>query len=167
MSVNPEQIIDGKTYVATPAPIAGTCNGCAGQDTENPTAVTKLCRDLGTCDEVIFKQAVKPEPVCAPASAWPFPNPQRAADPSHGDGAARISDPATSQAAAAKVKAGPLRQRIENLLRGNGNFTGTEIARMLDARLNSVTPRFAELAKAGRIKDSGRTRGGEIVWQAV
>jgi hypothetical protein len=84
-----------------------------------------------------------------------------------GYGSARISDPATSHAAAAKVKAGPLRERICVALLKGGNMTGTELAALLHARLNSVTPRFAELAKAGRIKDSGRTRGGEIVWQVV
>lgn len=155
------KVIDGKTYESRPMETASggsVCRGCVANDEARPGHVTDLCRKIGACGNDIYKE-VAAAPVVVhrglnPAAAWPFPK-------------ARLSDPLTSHHAALKVKAPPLRVRIEDTLRAHGNFTGTELAHTLNARLNSVTPRFAELAKAGRIKDSGRTRNGEIVWQAV
>ena len=47
---------------------------------------------------------------------------------------------------------------------GNG-WTGKEFAELLDAPLNSVTPRLAELRKAGTIKAHPHMRrDGQIVW---
>lgn len=81
-------------------------------------------------------------------------------------GAARNTDPDTSKAAAKKVRPEPLRVRIERELL-KCSRTGSELASALDAKLNSVTPRFAELKRLGRIKDSGQRVNGEIVWEKV
>lgn len=44
-------------------------------------------------------------------------------------------------------------------------LTGNELAKLLDAKINSVTPRFAELRKLGHIKAHDiLRRNGEIVW---
>ena len=85
-------------------------------------------------------------------------------------GAARATDPATSHAAAA-VKRVPLRDRARALFlaakaaeapfRG---YTGHDLAALLDAPLNSVTPRLAELRRERVIKDGGLRENGQIVW---
>lgn len=90
-------------------------------------------------------------------------------------GSARTTDPETSKVAA-KIKRVPLRDQIIQALSENEaaylfsavtpelGLTGTELASALAAKLNSITPRFAELVKAGKIQDSGRRRDGQIVW---
>lgn len=84
-------------------------------------------------------------------------------------GQARNTYPDTSKAAA-KIKRTPLRERLYTLIEDMtanglpGGVVGTGAARLLDAPLNSITPRFAELRKAGRIKDSGHRLNGQIVW---
>lgn len=76
---------------------------------------------------------------------------------------ARKTDPSTSQQAAKPKRTG-LRERINQYMCRGTAATGEEIAAALDARLNSVTPRFAELQRAGILKDSGERRNGQIVW---
>lgn len=82
---------------------------------------------------------------------------------------ARKTDPSTSQQAAKPKRTG-LRQQVLNVICGghyeprDAGWTGHEIAELLGVGLNSVTPRFAELRKAGQIKDSGQRRDGQIVW---
>lgn len=76
---------------------------------------------------------------------------------------ARKTDPSTSQKAAKPKRTG-LRERINQYMCLGTAATGEEIAAALDARLNSVTPRFAELQRAGILKDSGERRNGQIVW---
>lgn len=86
---------------------------------------------------------------------------------------ARNDDPATSHEAA-KVKRVGLREKMaqvfeqDTLDRGLDpiitGWTGHELAEYLDAKLNSVTPRFKELLTAGKIKDSGLRRDKQIVW---
>jgi hypothetical protein len=51
-------------------------------------------------------------------------------------------------------------------------LTASEAAKLLDWDLCSVRPRFTELLRNGKVKDSGerrkaRTRVGEIVWVAA
>lgn len=80
----------------------------------------------------------------------------------------RKNDPDTSKAAARKPRIG-LRQQVYNLLRGGHyerpkGWTGKEASVALSCPLNSVTPRFAELRRAGWIKDSGVRRDGQIAW---
>ena len=77
---------------------------------------------------------------------------------------ARRNDPPTSNAAA-KVPRVTLAQRVLDLLtRYPAGLTGEEIATRLSARLNSVTPRFAQLRRLGLVEDSGHLRSGQIVW---
>lgn len=79
----------------------------------------------------------------------------------------RNSDPDTSIMAAFKVPSKNIRLRMielfstENQVRG---WTGHEIANRLTIKLNSVTPRFAELGRLGIIKPSHQRRDGQIVW---
>lgn len=89
---------------------------------------------------------------------------------------ARSNDPATSKVAAKKVRKASIKSVILDLLeRYPSGLTGQEIAERTGYRLNSVTPRFAELARPsmdaggeyepeGKIKDSGLRRSGQIVW---
>ena len=86
---------------------------------------------------------------------------------------ARSNDPDTSKAAA-KIKRPKIRDTILDLLdKYKTGLTGQEIAEYSGYRLNSVTPRFAELARKGgspyqiilpKIRDSGHRRSGQIVW---
>lgn len=82
-------------------------------------------------------------------------------------GKVRNTDPDTSKLAA-KVKRTPLRERLYDLIASSPwGVVGTGAATLLNAPLNSITPRFAELRKAGRIKDSGSRTNGQIIWEAV
>jgi hypothetical protein len=82
-------------------------------------------------------------------------------------GQVRSTDPDTSKAAA-KVRREPLRERLYNLIKGMpGGVVGTGAAKVLEAPLNSITPRFAELRKANRIWDSGERINGQTVWKAL
>lgn len=77
---------------------------------------------------------------------------------------ARRNDPATSKAAA-KVPRVTLAQKVLDLLDlSPAGLTGEEIAGRLNARLNSVTPRFAQLRRLGLVEHGGHTRSGQIVW---
>ena len=84
-------------------------------------------------------------------------------------GRARTTDPATA-IAAARIRRLSLRELIVDKMRYNftyNGWTGKELAVHLDRPLNSITPRFAELLRAGAIKDSGQRRDGQIVWVLV
>lgn len=79
----------------------------------------------------------------------------------------RRTDPDTSVAAAYKAPIKNIRLRMldvfthEHKSRG---WTGHEIAARLDIKLNSVTPRFAELLRLKKITPSNMRRDGQIVW---
>ncbi len=78
--------------------------------------------------------------------------------------AARRNDPPTSKVAA-RVPGATLAQKVLDLLTWcPAGMTGEEIATRLSARLNSVTPRFAQLRRLGLVEDSGHRRSGQIVW---
>lgn len=79
---------------------------------------------------------------------------------------ARTTDPETSQRAAtmATTRRASIKDHILIELAVHGGCTGEEIANRTTLRLNSITPRFAELIRAGKIKDSGTTRNKQIVW---
>ena len=93
------------------------------------------------------------------------------------EGSARSTDPDTSKTAA-KIKRTPLRERILYIMYGGAislprseGWTGKELSEYLEVPLNSITPRFAELAgksasyrRDAVIKDSGLRRDGQIVW---
>lgn len=78
----------------------------------------------------------------------------------------RTTDPATSHRAAqtATQRRASIKDHILLELAIHGGCTGEEIANRTTLRLNSITPRFAELTRAGKIKDSGTTRNKQIVW---
>ena len=77
---------------------------------------------------------------------------------------ARRTDPATSKAAA-KVPRVTLAQKVLDLLTlYPAGLTAEEIAGRLNARLNSVTPRFAQLRRLGLVEHGGHLRSGQIVW---
>lgn len=78
----------------------------------------------------------------------------------------RTTDPATSHRAAetAVHRRASIKDHILLELAIHGGCTGEEIANRTTLRLNSITPRFAELTRAGKIKDSGTTRNKQIVW---
>jgi hypothetical protein len=82
------------------------------------------------------------------------------------NGAARTNDKDTSLVAAKKVKRVKIADVILDLLdRYTAGLTGQEIAERTGFRLNSVTPRFAQLSRgSAKIKDSGLRRSGQIVW---
>jgi hypothetical protein len=79
---------------------------------------------------------------------------------------ARNTDPDTSHRAAiaATTRRASIKDHILIELAVHGGCTGEEIANRTTLRLNSITPRFAELTRAGKIKDSGTTRNKQIVW---
>jgi hypothetical protein len=80
----------------------------------------------------------------------------------------RTNDPATSKQAAISIK--PKKPKIKEviidlLLKHKEGLTGQEIADFSGYRLNSITPRFAELRRDnGFIKVSG-VRNKQTVWQ--
>lgn len=79
---------------------------------------------------------------------------------------ARKTDPSTSQQAAKPKRTGLREQVLAAIAAAKSTgLTGHEAAQEIGLlRLNSITPRFAELRKAQRIKDSGQRRDGQIVW---
>jgi hypothetical protein len=83
-------------------------------------------------------------------------------------GKARSNDPDTSKKAA-KVKRVTLRERIMDLFASDParRRNGQQIAEILGAKLNSVTPRFAELRSINAIEDSGHRLDGQILWQVT
>lgn len=79
---------------------------------------------------------------------------------------ARKTDPSTSQKAAKPKRTGLREQVLAAIAAAKSTgLTGHEAAQEIGLlRLNSITPRFAELRKAQKIKDSGQRRDGQIVW---
>lgn len=79
----------------------------------------------------------------------------------------RKTDPDTSVQAAYNAPRKKIRERILEVFMRQGlarGYTGHELADVLGVKLNSVTPRFAELSRLGLIKDSTQRRDGQIVW---
>lgn len=77
----------------------------------------------------------------------------------------KTSTKRTSIEANKKVKRASIKDHIIiELLFSPHGMTGTEIAERTTLRLNSITPRFAELQRELAIKDSGQRRDGQIVW---
>lgn len=79
------------------------------------------------------------------------------------------SDTAEKAAKAAANRKASLRSRMKYVFYCDTDvdYTGHELSVLLDARLNSVTPRFAELRDAGLIYDTGIRRNGQIAWKAT
>lgn len=79
-------------------------------------------------------------------------------------GGVRTTDPETSQSAS-KINRKPLVERVYDIMyRNQWGWTGKDLARELGVPLNSVTPRLAPLRRQGRIKDSGESKDGQILW---
>lgn len=81
----------------------------------------------------------------------------------------KTNDAPTSVAAAVSIK--PKKASIKDVIlelldNYKTGLTGQEIAEYSGFRLNSVTPRFAELSRGAspKIADTGRTRSGQLVW---
>jgi hypothetical protein len=88
-----------------------------------------------------------------------------------GHGRGRFTQSSFEGAEAIASVAPTLRDKCLNLVRkaGSRGLTASEAAKSLDWDLCSVRPRFTELLRNGKVKDSGerrkaRTRVGEIVW---
>ena len=82
----------------------------------------------------------------------------------------RSTDPATAKAAdrKAKPKRYSIKARILELLASQREgLTGTELADYTGHRLNSITPRFADLYRDNLIRCSGQQRSGQTVWVLV
>jgi hypothetical protein len=79
----------------------------------------------------------------------------------------RVSDPATSKAAAEVItrKAGKIVDVILTELH-SGNFTGKQLSQRTGIPLNSITPRFAKLHRTGVIHAASGS-GRETVWALV
>ena len=80
----------------------------------------------------------------------------------------RKTDPDTSVQAAFKVPSKNIRLRMLEMFEHenqNKGWTGHELANRLDIKLNSITPRFAELYRMELIYDSNSRRDGQIVWK--
>ena len=78
----------------------------------------------------------------------------------------RPNDPATSHAAAVSIKPKKLSIKasiLDLLEKHREGLTGQEIAEHTGHRLNSITPRFAELSR-GCVINSGDVRNGQTVW---
>lgn len=82
-----------------------------------------------------------------------------------------IRGSATSAAAAARIapKAGTKRAQVLDCIKTFGGLTDEQIQQLIPMSANTQRPRRVELAKAGLIKDSGKTRttmGGDqaVVW---
>ena len=86
---------------------------------------------------------------------------------------ARTTDPDTSHEAAAGVNVTKANQEVLDALGVTGPTTSDRVADYLGKDLTLVSPRFAPLRRAGKIRDSGRrmptTRGRKnaIVWELV
>ena len=79
----------------------------------------------------------------------------------------RPNDPATSHVAAISIKPKKLSIKasiLDLLEKHREGLTGQEIAEHTGHRLNSITPRFAELNRGLRLFNSGDVRNGQIVW---
>lgn len=170
----------GKSYLATEG---RTCTGCAGRKD------SELCAALPYCGTgIIFIDAHGPalpsEPVVTPVPSyadgyaaglatkpaeWTRFEEQRnaakvaflAARPQY-----RNTDPATSKQAAQDVdrKAGRIADLVLVALRDN-NLTGKQLAANTGVALNSITPRFAQLARKGLIHAApAQNSGRETVW---
>lgn len=75
---------------------------------------------------------------------------------------ARTLDPATNKG---KRKASRYAEAVVFLLGMNPNgLTGKQMAELSGFPLNCITPRFAPLRRAGKIKDSGEKRDKQTVW---
>lgn len=76
---------------------------------------------------------------------------------------ARASDPATSHAAAAKVRVTPREQQISDKLAASNGMTSAEIAAALNIGRDSVSPRMKALVAKEVVVAIGE-RNGQHVW---
>jgi len=178
---------EGKTYTLHPSNFGGlSCKGCAF----DAVSCGAIPFASACCDKPwsIFKEVV-PEPTTvvetSPSERYgsvTVQQPQHYVRPvaaateqaiNNALGLSRKTDPATSQAAAEVCRPLSLQQVILYWLTlaevappgEQGGLTGKEIASRSERPLNSITPRFAQLVKAGKIKDSGLRRDKQIVWR--
>lgn len=116
------------------------------------------CRAAGACGNIIFEAV--PETALAPNES--------ALRSIGAEARARTLDPVTSHEAAKVQVPTKLREQIVFALAAthlrDAGLTGHQMADATGRKLNSVTPRLAELRKAGIIKDSGRREDKQIVW---
>ena len=78
----------------------------------------------------------------------------------------------TAQAAAAAVPAGILRDRVLAVIERTNGLTADECSGRMGLSILSVRPRFSELARLGKVRDTGERRANNsgrqaIVWMAV
>lgn len=78
-------------------------------------------------------------------------------------GKSRALDKATSKDATKSDKTTIAQRILDLLMVYKDGLVGTQIALILNVRLNSVTPRFAQLRRLGLIKDHG-VKDKETVW---
>ena len=178
-------------FKAIPSPLPDSCTGCAGDGKGNTPLCMALPVGCST-QKVIYVSTEAPgnmpnivaEP--SPVSTVSAAGVQR---PAHGGypvghtgltpqqagtnhGFARNTDPQTSHDAAKDVAqgGGKLIDRILIVMSGGyyepreQGWTGKELAADLNAPLNSVTPRFAQLRRQGLIHAAGK-RDKQIVWK--
>jgi hypothetical protein len=80
---------------------------------------------------------------------------------------ARTSDPDTSHDAARAVDASRLEQVVLGTLKTYGPLTARGVAHLSLVDLQSITPRFAPLARKGLIRRTGVKRGRSYLWDVT
>ena len=192
MTTDTTTVIDGVSYLSVPSPNK-SCDGCAGDNNKTlcgqlppcffdrvvflrqgpaPTPkveVTMISVPQAEWDAYIAsRQVVNEFAARSEANRLAMQRAQEIIDlpePIMPRPLARRSDPETSHVAAEGMarKAGRIRDLILIELRDNGPMNGSELSLRTGVALNSVTPRFASLRRAGLIHAAGG-RGRETVW---
>jgi len=152
--------VPSSNYKMVPAERPPSCNGCAREH----VGYFEPFADAMSCDEVPCSERQSPGGIARimvmREEAKPLPY-----IPVSTPAPARKPDPETSHAAAARVNTRSLKQVImAELSLSPGGLNGTELAYISKRKLNSLTPRFAELRREGLIVDGGKRREGQIVW---
>ena len=190
MTADTTTTIDGVRYLSVPSP-DHSCKGCAAEEDsvlcgrmplcgtpsiifikQDPTPkveVTMISVPQAEWDAYIAsRQVVNEFAARSEANRLAMQRAQEIIDlpePIMPRPLARRSDPETSHVAAEGMarKAGRIRDLILIELRDNGPMNGSELSLRTGVALNSVTPRFASLRRAGLIHAAGG-RGRETVW---
>ena len=180
----------GKNYLAVEE--TNGCTGCAARSGYNPAThrPSALCEAMPYCAGIIFVEAAGPalpgatlaevaalcdqarvdgyaKGVAAKQAEWDKWAEGRINGPYNNASAmSRSTDPATSVKAAQDMdrKAGRIADLVLVALRDN-NLTGKQLAANTGVALNSITPRFAQLARKGLIHAApAQNSGRETVW---
>lgn len=185
MTADTTTTINGVRYLSVPQPNKGhPCRGCVADNDVG------LCHQFSECIALKCIYIKQDEPVkvevtmiSVPQIEWDAYMASRQvvndfaarslihreamarAQASESPPLARNTDPATSHTAAMGMarKAGHIRDLILIELRDNGAMTGTELSTRTGVALNSVTPRFAQLRRAGLIHAAGGAKR-ETIW---